>query len=85
MKKEIKNSYNSSEIVEIEEICEDKTFIFILAPIKEQNYINAYGRDITDQKQVLQKLTESEKFQKTVFETTSMATAIIEKDNTISR
>ena len=84
-KKEIKNSYNSSEIVEIEEICEDKTFIFILAPIKEQNYINAYGRDITDQKQVLQKLTESEKFQKTVFETTSMATAIIEKDNTISK
>jgi PAS domain S-box-containing protein len=42
------------------------------------------GEDITERKQAVQKLQESEKFQKTIFETTSLATIIIEEDTTIS-
>ncbi|MCJ7771747.1 MAG: PAS domain-containing protein [Desulfobacterales bacterium] len=67
-KKEIKNSYNSGEIVEIEEICEDRTYVFILAPIEEMSYINAYGEDITESKQAEEEIMETKTLLETVVE-----------------
>jgi PAS domain S-box-containing protein len=64
-KKEIKNSYYSGEIVEFEVICEDITYLFVLAPINEKSYINAYGRDITRNKQAEEEIKET----KTLFQT----------------
>ncbi len=84
-KKEIEKSYTSGEFVEFEEVCEDRTYVFTIEPFKEMSYVNAYGRDITDRRKAFLALQESETYQKIVFETTSVATAIIEEDNTFSK
>jgi chemotaxis family two-component system sensor kinase Cph1 len=44
---------------EEEEKINDKTFLFIITPIIDDNYMNVYGRDITEHKQMEQKLAEA--------------------------
>ena len=56
-KKQISKSLTSNEILEIEEICENRIISFILSPIKEMDYVNAYGRDITKPKRAHQLLS----------------------------
>jgi len=46
--KDISSTFTSGENLEIETLCKGRTFSFILAPIKEMDYVNAYGRDITE-------------------------------------
>jgi len=50
-KKKIINSFSSGENQEFEAVVEDRIFSFILTPIKDMGYVNAYGRDISEQKQ----------------------------------
>ena len=59
--KEIANSFTSNINLEIEALCEGKTLSFILAPIKEMGYVNAYGRDITQRIQVEEALRKNQK------------------------
>ena len=47
-KKKISTSFTSNEIHEVEEVCENRSISLILAPIKEMDYVNAYGRDVTE-------------------------------------
>ena len=49
-KKKIEKSFTSDENQEIEAVVEGRILSFILAPIKEMDYVNAYGRDISEQK-----------------------------------
>jgi len=49
-KNSIANSFTSNENLGFETVVEGRALSFILAPIKEMAYINAYGRDITEQK-----------------------------------
>ena len=55
-KKKISESFTSGENLEIEEFCEGRTLSFILSPIKEMDYVNAYGRDITKRRRAEQLL-----------------------------
>ncbi len=56
----ISNSFLSDENLEIETTCEDRILSFILAPMNEKEYVNAYGRDVTEQKQKENALLVSE-------------------------
>ena len=55
-KKHISKSLTSYKNLGIEEICENRIISFILSPIKEMDYVNAYGRDITKPKRAHQLL-----------------------------
>jgi len=46
---------------EFEEKYGTRTFLLMLSPIREAGYVNVYGRDITERKQVEQALRESQK------------------------
>ncbi len=59
--KKITDSYKSNTNLEIETLCEGRTLSFILAPIKEMDYINAYSRDVTEIKRVTEKLQRYQK------------------------
>ncbi|WP_126440464.1 PAS domain S-box protein [Pelolinea submarina] len=64
------NSFQSDAYLEIETSCEDRLLSFILAPIHEKGYVNAYGRDVTEQKQKEKALLESEeRFRSVLFST----------------
>ncbi len=43
--------------------CGERTFSLVLTPIPEENYINIYGQDITESKQLEEQLRQSEKMQ----------------------
>ena len=59
--KNISKSFTSDVTQEIETICEGRTLSFILTPIKEMGYVNAYGRDVTEKKKVERELQENQK------------------------
>ena len=59
--KNISKSFTSDVTQEIETHCEGRTLSFILTPIKEMNYVNAYGRDVTEKKKVEKELQDNQK------------------------
>ena len=59
--KEIKSAISANTNLEIEIECEGRTLSFILAPITDMGYVNAYGRDITENRKITEKL---ERYQK---------------------
>ena len=59
--KTITDSFQSNTNLEIEALCEGRTLSFILAPIREMGYVNAYGRDITQRIQVEEVLLKNQK------------------------
>ena len=59
--KEIKSAISANTNLEIEIECEGRTLSFILAPITDMGYVNAYGRDITERIKTTEKL---QRFQK---------------------
>ena len=67
-KKQIDIALKSHEIVNFEEIYEDRIYRFTLAPLKELNYLNAYGDDITDRKHA----------EETIRETKALLEAVVE-------
>ena len=67
-KKKINNSYKSGKIVNFEEICQNRIYGFIMVPITELGYFNAYGEDITDRKQAEETMKETKALLETVVE-----------------
>jgi len=53
---------------EIEVFCGEREFSFAMVPIVERGYVNFYGRDITDRKQVENALKETELCYRTIGE-----------------
>ena len=80
-KKSISNSFASGEILEIENNIEDRTFSFILTPIKEMDYINAYGNDITERNRAKKELLNSEKKYRQIIETAEEGVWILDKND----
>ncbi len=50
-KEQVALALSNSSNLEIEVRCNNRDFSFNLAPIAEENYVNVYGRDITESKQ----------------------------------
>ncbi len=57
----VRNVLNSEKNITVEYKHKNRTFSFVFTPIIEENYVNIYGRDITDQKQFKKSLEDSEK------------------------
>jgi len=57
----IEESLNMSHPLERQISIEDKVFLFILTPVKESEYINIYGLDITRREKMEQEVKESKR------------------------
>ena len=57
----VKNSFESNQISESEVELDSRTYSFIITPVKDADYVNIYGMDITERKHVEEKLREVNK------------------------
>jgi len=57
----VKNTFESNQISESEVELENKVYSFITTPIKDADYVNIYGMDITERKHVEENLKEINK------------------------
>ncbi|MBI3153375.1 MAG: GAF domain-containing protein, partial [Chloroflexi bacterium] len=65
-RKLILEALDSGLPIEKEMVCEDRVFALMLSPIVESNYVNLYGRDITERKQAEQELVVREREYRTL-------------------
>jgi len=71
---------HTTEVRETEFGSGDRIFAFSVAPVAGENYINIYGREITERKQTERALLESEERFRTAFETAVHGMNIITLD-----
>ena len=64
----INESFTQGVIMQEEVACREILYELIYIPIKEQGYLNVYGSDITEQRQVEKKLLENEERFRVLFE-----------------
>ncbi len=83
-RKTFKKIYENNQITEQEIPVGDRLHSFTTAPIKGADYINVYGKDITETKKAEKTIRENEERYKTTFENTGTAMIIVEGDTTIS-
>ena len=57
----VKNSFESNQISESEVEIDNRVYSFAITPIKDTDYVNIYGMDITERKQVEENLKEVNK------------------------
>ena len=57
----VKNSYESSQISESEVEIDNRVYSFTITPIKDAEYVNIYGMDITERKHIEENLKEVNK------------------------
>ncbi len=61
LQKEINEAFESNSITESEIKLKNRFYSFAITPLREKGYVNIYGMDITEKKQVEQKLKEINK------------------------
>jgi PAS domain S-box-containing protein len=76
----LKNAIECGSRLELEKTVHEKTYLFTIAPIFGQNYVNLYGLDITDRKKAEQKLIKNESKFRELFDHMSSGVAIYEAD-----
>ena len=57
----VKNTFESNKITESEVEFDSRIYSFTITPVKDADYVNIYGMDITERKQVEEKLKEVNK------------------------
>ena len=60
-KSSVKKTFEINEIFESEVKLDNRTYSFIITPVKDADYVNIYGMDITERKHVEEKLREVNK------------------------
>lgn len=68
LRRSIANSVSSGLEEEIEIKYRDRIFSFVLTPITDADYVNVYGRDVTERKQMDEELKSSRERLKILFE-----------------
>ena len=76
-----KKTFNQED-VEIE--IGNRIFLFNLIPIKEESYINFYGRDITELKKAQENIIASEVKYRELFDSAPIGIAVIDNEGTIN-
>jgi len=77
----VERCFENNEIVEFEEISDEKYYNWIISPTPDKKYVNCYGRDITRQKSAENDL----KLAAQVFENTIEGIILTDADNRIIR
>jgi PAS domain S-box-containing protein len=75
----LKKAIECGSRLEIEKIVGEKTYLFTIAPIIGQNYVNLYGLDITERKRAIEELNISLAKYKVLFESLPIAITISDK------
>lgn len=78
VRRELTTSLKNRLNHEIEVRCTDRDLSFKLVPIPERDYVNFYGRDITEQKQAREKLRASEERFRVIFEQAAVGIAHVD-------
>ncbi|MGB5913042.1 MAG: PAS domain S-box protein [Promethearchaeia archaeon] len=68
LKNYVENSYNEKIVKSFEINLKDRIFSLTITPVKDVDYVNIYGMDITDRKVAEQKIIDSEKKYRDAFE-----------------
>ena len=76
---------HTQEIGMIEDEINGRTFSFVLAPIPDLQYVNAYGRDITIERQAQQEINAHAAFLDATMENSPFAMFIADKTGTVNR
>ncbi|MHC4456121.1 MAG: PAS domain-containing sensor histidine kinase, partial [Planctomycetota bacterium] len=75
----VSEAFASNSAKRVEKEHAQRTFSFVFAPVIEADYVNLYGRDITDRKQVLEALWKAEEKYRTLTES-SLTGIFIQQD-----
>ncbi len=79
----VKEAYASTSKKELENAVADRTFSFLIIPIKDAGYVNIYGRDITDQKKAETAIHQSEEKYRSIVETAQEGIMVANPDGRI--
>jgi PAS domain S-box-containing protein len=79
LEKILKEAIESGSRLELEKIVNGKTYLFTIAPIIGQNYVNLYGLDITKRKKAEEELKINLTKYKVLFESFPLAITISDK------
>jgi PAS domain S-box-containing protein len=78
LEKILNEAIDSGSQLELEKTVGEKTYLFTIAPIIGQNYVNIYGLDITERKKAEQRLIENELKFRELFDNMSSGVALYE-------
>ncbi len=56
---QVERTLDTGEVIDAEVVCGEVVYSFSLAPIASEDYVNLYGRDVTERKQAAKALRES--------------------------
>ena len=74
---------SSGNSKEMEQTCEEMVYSLLLVPVSDMGYLNIYGRDITDRKQMEEELRKSEERSRTMANAIPQLAWIAEADGYI--
>jgi len=80
----ISEAFRSKKTKTEEEKVEDRIFSCIIAPVKDTEYVNLYGRDVTERKRAEEALAQSEQKYKELFESAREAIIIMDLNGKIT-
>ncbi len=80
---EIQKVLSTNQVNKIELDLDDRIILLMVVPVKEEGYINLYGRDITDIKKAEKSIRDSEERYRTIYKTIPDTVIITKFDGTI--
>jgi PAS domain S-box-containing protein len=85
MQRALTTALNSGICTELQTSCNERDLSFVLVPIVKRNYVNLYGRDITERKQAEETVLRAKEEWERTFNTVPDMIAIIDSEHRIVR
>jgi PAS domain S-box-containing protein len=77
----VADAYANQSSLEAEVEIGEKTFLFMITPVKDENYANLYGLEITERKRMMHDLEKSEQMHRRLFESSQEGIVILDADS----